>query len=382
MMDGLNISIPQRMLLLRITLILSLIVSILLSIHLWGGYRFAPRLALIPDEWLPEPFDYILVALTILLWSASLFMNWQRFFLFLAFLFTVLMVLLDVNRLQPWFYIYSALLSVFIFYNGRVDDSNKFTSYFIILQIIFASVYFFCGLSQLNKFFIASDFTEIISPLRDMLSERQFLFFKRMGFLVPYLLLFIGVGLIVSPIRYLAITLAVIMHFLLLIFLFPSSKNQNYALWFSNLVFMIILFLLFSGKTKQRYFSPTFLFQIPLFYLVIVLFVIMPFFNSAGMWPDFLSGNFKSGNSNSAVISLSQRTVVKLPTYLQKYCSASYSFMVFDYKRWYQEEVHAECFPSTPVFNSIYRSLNESVMGDVKEIELQLVPKQKLLLKP
>ena len=308
MMEGLQISIPQRMMLIRITLIFSLIISVLLSFNLWAGYREFPYAPLFQNDFIPAPYDSVYIALAILSWIASLFLNKQRVFIFISFLLSVLLVLFDINRCQPWFYVYNAMLVVYIFYNGRVDDPNKFTSFFIILQIIFASVYFFNGLSQLNSHFIDTDFSETISPLKHIVSERQFLFFKKMGFLVPYLMMFIGLGLIVSPIRYLAITLATIIHFLLFIFLFPSSKNGNYALWFTNLSSVLMLFLLFSGKTKQRYFSPTFLFQVPLFYIVIILFVILPFFNRSGKWPDFLSSNFKSGNNNYATIKLGKKT--------------------------------------------------------------------------
>ena len=382
MMNGLQILIPQRMMLLRITLIVSLIVSVFLSLNLWAGYRVVPYTSLIGDNPIKAPFDFSYIVLIILLWTGSLFLKRHRLLIFFASLISVVLVLFDINRLQPWFYIYNAMLIVFLFYDGRVDDSNKFTSYFIILQIIFASVYFFCGLSQLNSLFIDSDFSEIISPLRNMISERQFLFFKKMGFMVPYLLLFIGVGLIISPIRYLAITLALLLHFLLLILLFPSEKNKNYALWFSNLSFMVMLVLMFSGKTKQRYFSPTFLLQMPLFCLVMVLFVILPFFNNSGKWPDFLSANFRSGNTTSALISVSEKAVEHLPTTITRFCSPHYSFLNFDYNSWYLNELNADCYPDANVFNSIYKYVKDSDKQLVKEIELQLVPKQKLLLKP
>lgn len=382
MMDGLQISIPQRMMLLRITLIVSLIVSIFLSLNLWGGERSVPYTSVIGANPIEAPFDFIYIGFSVLLLTASLFLNRQRLFIFLALVINVTLILFDINRLQPWFYIYNAMLAVFLFYNGRVDDSNKFTAYFIILQIIFASVYFFSGLSQLNSLFINSDFSEIISPLKDIVSERQFLFFKKMGFTVPYIMMFIGLGLVISPIRYLAITLALTVHFLLLILLFPSSKNVNYALWFSNLAFMVMLFLMFSGKTKQRYFSPTFLFQVPVFYPAMVFFVFLPLLNNSGRWPDFLSSNFKSGNTSSAVISLSENALDHLPTAITRYCSPDYNFQNFDYKTWVLHELNAECYPEERVFNSIYKYVKDSDRQGVKEIELRLVPKQKLLLKP
>lgn len=382
MMEGLQISIPQRMMLVRITLIISLIFSVLLSLNLWGGYRAVPYTSLIGENQLKAPYDFSVIIFLILLWIGSLFLNKQRLIIFLAFLICVALVLFDINRLQPWFYVYNSMLLVFVFYNGRVDDSNKFTSYFIILQIIFASVYFFCGLHQLNSLFIDSDFSEIISPLRSIMSERQFLFFKKMGVMVPYMLMFIGLGLIISPIRYLAITLAILIHLALLIFLFPSSRNQNYALWFSNLSFLVMLLLMFSGKTKQKYFSPTFLLQIPIFYPSMILFVVMPFFNTSGDWPDYLSSNFKSGNTKSMKISLSEKAAENLPTTITRFCKPDYNFLNFDYRAWCLHELKVECYPESRVFNSIYNYVKQSDKQLVKEIELQLLPRQKLLLKP
>lgn len=370
------------MMLLKVTLIFSLIISFLLSINLWAGYRSVPYSSLIGPNPLKAPFDAVYITVAMVLLLSSLVLNRQRLLICLALLICVLLVLFDINRLQPWFYIYAAMLWVFVFYNGRVDDPNKFTAYFIILQIILASVYFFCGLSQLNRLFIEADFSEIISPIRTMISERQFLFFKKMGFLVPYVLMFIGLALIISPIRYLAITLAMVMHVLLLVLLFPSSKNNNYALWFSNLSFMVMLMLMFSGKTKQRYFSPTVLFQIPLFYPAIAFFVILPFFNNSGLWPDFLSSNFKSGNTNTAVFFVSEKAAEQMPTSITRFCKPEYNFRRFAYKEWFSNELHAECYPGRLVFNSIYNYLRDSDKQLVKEIELQFVPKQKLLLKP
>lgn len=382
-MNGLQISIPQRMTLIRITLVLSLIVGVCLSFNLWGGVRTFPSAPVFEKNIIQPPFDFAFIGLAVLCWLLSLFLRGQRVFIFIAFLLCSFLVLFDINRLQPWFYIFNAMLAIYIFYNGRVDDPNKYTSLFIMLQIMFAAVYFFAGLSQLNHFFINDSFAQIISPLKDMMSERQFLFFKRIGFLSPYLLLFIGLGLIISPIRYLAITVALIIHLSLLVFLFPSAHNTNYALWFSNLSFMIMLLLLFSGKTKQRYFSPTFLFQQPLFYITMFLFVIMPCFNVVNQWPDYLSFNFRSGNNNSAVIRISKNAYQELPFYHRNFCIASdTSSFIFDYNSWINHELKTDCFPSEAVFNSIYSDLAEISGTSVKEIELHLQPKQKLLCKP
>lgn len=372
MIEGLQLTIPRRMILVRIVLTFSMIVSVVLSFNLWAGERsfpMAPVIALYQNYLL---IDYLIVSLILLLCVASLFMQWHRLLILFVIALSALLVMNDLNRLQPWFYVYSCMLFVFVCYNGRVDDSNKFTAYFILLQIMLASVYFFCGLSQLNDSFVESEFTAIVDPLRSMVSERQFLFFKRLGVFVPYALMFVGLGLIISPVRYLAITLAICIHVLLLVLLFPSQNYHNYTLWLSNFSFLLMLVLLFSGKTKQRYFSPAILMQMPAFYGVILLFVILPFTNRSGLWPDYLSSNFKSGCNKKITVSIKPQVYQNLPLYERAFCAKQNDIILMDYQRWCKEELSVECYPARPIFNSIYQHISRFERPDVKDSELAL----------
>ncbi len=382
MIEGLSIPIPQRLLLIRVTVCVSLIISIFLTFNLWGGQRSFPYAPAFDLSYIKAPYDYFFVAFFLLFIFGSLFLKKHRLLIFLALLLGAAMVIFDMNRLQPWFYIYCAFLFVLMFYNGRIDDANKFTSFFIVLQLIFCSVYIFNGISQLNSAFIETDFPELISPLQNMMSERQFLFVKKIGVFTPYALILIGVGLLIRVVRYLAITFAVIFHILLIIFLFPTSVNQNYAMWFCNVTFIPLLFLLFSGKTKQRYYSPTLLFQFPLFYLVIILFWVMPFFNPKNLWPDNLSANFKSGNTNAVEIKFTKNVLDVLPPYVQHFCIPADSAFVLDYNSWCRDELNTNCYRENITFNNIYYYLQTQSKASVNDLQMVLKPKQKLLFKP
>ncbi|MBA2612706.1 MAG: hypothetical protein H0U95_12080 [Bacteroidetes bacterium] len=382
MIEGLSIPIPQRLLFIRVTVCVSLIISVLLSLHLWAGERLFPYANVFETAVIKAPYDYFFIFIFIFFIIASLFLKRHRLFIFLALLIGAGLVLIDMNRLQPWFYIYSAFLFVLMFYNGRIDDANKFTSFFIVLQLIFCSIYIFNGLSQLNSFFTETDFPELISPLQNMMSERQFLFIKKIGVFIPYMLILIGVCLLIRPIRYLAITFAVIFHVLLIIFLFPSARNQNYAIWFCNITFIPLLFLLFSGKTKQRYYSPTLLLQFPLFYLIFGLFWVMPWFNQKDLWPDHLSANFKSGNMKAVEIRFTKIVLDKLPAYVQHFSTQKDSFFVLDYNGWCRDELSANCFREPIVFNNIYQYIQAQTGATVNDLQMELKPKQKLLFKP
>jgi len=253
--------------------------------------------------------------------------------------------MLDVNRLQPWFYVYNAIIVFFLFYKGRVDDPNKFTSIFIFIQVIVASVYVYNGFNQLrNPLFIVTDFYDVILPLKKVLSDRQFLLVLKTGTAAPYILMFVGLGVLVRPVKYLAISMGLLLHLFLFILLFPSANNHNYALWFMNLVFGFMMLFLFSGKTQQRYFSYSFLFQKPLFYLLIAAFWIMPALHTINKWPGALSFNFKTGATINENIALTVSAHDNLPLYIRAFCVKNNSGYALRVKQWCSHELRSEYF--------------------------------------
>ena len=363
MTEGLQLSLPKRINLIRTTLVLSLLISVLLSLNLWCGDRSFPVTPILHVNWLNSSFDFIWIVLVILFWITSLFLRFQRVFIFLACLFCFFLILFDLNRLQPWFFMYNSLLVLFIFYNGRVDEPNKNTSFFIIIQLIFASFYFFNGISCLNDQFVKESFEVIISPVQTLVSERHFIFLKKTGFLVPYLLMFIGLGLMISSIRYLAFSLAFLLHLILLVLFFPSANHLNYSLWLSNLTFIFLLFFMFSGNINPPIYSLILLFNRILFYPVFLFYIILPFFNSTNKWPDFLSSNSKGGNNKVLEIKINKDIKQQLSSYERYFLVPTDSLFFVDYQNWCLHELNSDCIPSERVFNSIlnyFNSINEN----------------------
>lgn len=381
-MEGIQLAIPRRMIIVRSITIISMIMGILLSLPLWAGQRYFPKTTLLELPELLAPWDYAFPLVLLVLLVFGLLGAYPRFFLTAALLVLTWMILNDLNRMQVWTFIYAGLLVVFVLYDGRVDDSNKFTSYFIVLQFILASFYFFIGIHQLNPTFCKEVLPELLRPLNAILSERQFMLFVKLGAAVPYFMMFIGVGLIVSPVRYLAITLAVLLHLSLLIFVFPGEGQLNYAQWFSNISFLALLFFLFSGKTKQRYYSPTFLFQVPAFYLIFIFYLFLPFFNLKNRWPDTLSFNVWTGAERKVEISITGETLKRLSLYEPHFYTERGGRFYLNYTAWCREELHAEPFTDAVFFNSLYQYLERKGPGGVKEIEMREHSGDRFLGKP
>jgi hypothetical protein len=372
MSGGFQMNIPQRLSWTRIIITLSLVISFFLSGGLWTGSALFPDAPLFNGLHLDPPFDFILTAMSIISLLVSLFAEKRRAFIFLALLINIFLVMCDMNRLQAWFYIYNATLLVLLFYNGRVDNPGKYTSTFTIIQIIIAAVYIFNGIDQLNPNFISTDFYDVVSPLASISTERQFAFVLKAGTFVPYFLIFIGVGLLIQPVRYLAIFCAWAFHLFMFILLFPSAKNEHYALWFMNIVFAALLFFLFSGKTRERYFSWTILAQKPVFYLVIVAFWIAPLASRFNYWSKAPSASFLCGKSSIHKTSISRQAYAQLPFYLRHFCSESeegYELRITD---WCRHELKSE-YTGGPFFNnSPGTGILQLTQSNVKETEEEL----------
>lgn len=372
MIEGLQLSIPKRMAILKNILTVSLLVSVLSSLHLWCGERSFPRSQVWTWFYLNEWGEISLLACYCLLLIASMFLRKQRLIMFLSLVIATVFVLADLNRLQPWFFLYNAMLTAFVFYDGRVDDSNKFTSYFIILQLIFASVYFFAGLNRFNSFFVQEEFTYTIAPLQNILSERHYLFFLKIGVSIPYLMVFIGLGLIITSIRYLAFALVVLFHLLLFFLMMPAFGNYNYPLWISQPMFILLALFLFSGKTKQRYFSPSFLMGVPLFYLVVALFLILPFFTKLGTWPQYLTGDFKNYKSEQHLLKLKPSVFEKIPNYEKSFCKESSNGYSLDYNAWCLHELNAACFNEKAIEKEVEAYVKQFDVKSPKNVQLAL----------
>lgn len=377
MMQGLQLSLPRRLLFVRNTLLISLLLISLFTFPLWTAYREFP----LSPAWYwthAEPWLHLLLYLLLLLaWIFALVSRFQRLFILLSLLLSLGLVCTDLNRLQTWFYLFNAMLLLLLFYNGRVDNPNTYASFYVMLQLMLASVYFYAGLHLLNPDFVSESLVPLMHPLRALCSERQFSFLTRIGIVLPYLYIFSGLGLMIEGLRFFAMCFAGLLHLGLLILLFPAIDGNDYGLWLSNLTFLILLLLLFSGRTQQRYFSALSLLQKPGFYPFLLLFLLLPLLNRRGLWPDTLSANLRSGNTLEARISIGERSYLSLPAEIKACCTRENFGYLLDYRKWSEAVCHAACVPDERVFRSINAYLLRLNGNEADEVSVLVLQRNK-----
>lgn len=377
-MSGLQLNIFSRLKLVKLVVAVGMLISILTSWNLWAGQRWLPTCPIIPDLYLSPPYDYLLLAAQIILLIILLFTTKVRLVLFLILLLNCFMVILDQNRLQPWFFIYNSIFLVLFFYDWRIDNVNNYYSYFIILQILFSAVYVYSGIQKLNSHFISETFPWFIKPLEGILSLRQLQTISKAGYMVPIIEIGIGVFILIKPLRFIAIPMMIIMHLVIIVIMGPTGRNYNAVIWPWNLVMIAIGILLFSGKTTERYFSIAHLFSVPVFYLIIGLFWIAPAANFFNKWDAYLSFSLYSGNTNDVNIELTEAAYKNLPLYVRHHVVFENNQYVLYPKWWCMNELNVPLYPEKRVFDRVTSQVTLLAGNLNKDVKLVYIEKQKI----
>ena len=273
MIEGLRMGIPARLKMMRPVITLGLIIMLLTSYPLWIGNSEFPRAIAEQFHPLLNGSETALFIVSLVFLGASLVLKYPRLLLIMGLLILAILCINDYNRIQPWLVCTVGLLIPFVSYNGRVDDANRYTAYFISVQLILASIYL------VNGFYLLAaggeSIREILLPMQSIASERQMAFIFRVSGIIPCVLLLNAILLLIPALRYLSVTFSIVINLVLSVLIFAGNLN-NPSLAFFNLLLIPLLFLGFSGQTRERYFSHAYLLKFPLFYAVLFGFLCLP----------------------------------------------------------------------------------------------------------
>lgn len=371
--------ITERLGLIKIIVLLGITASIFCSINLWAGQRWFPKAPLVEFiHGFNAPYDYINLIVLILLLAFSFF-NKSKFPIVLLILFSVYLCIEDQNRLQPWFYNYILILLVYLFYKKRVDEPNNYTSVFISLQLLVALIYIFSGIQKFNHFFVKESFIWLIEPLNQILSERQIALIARTGYIIPYLELLIGVGLLFKQTRFIALPLVITMHVFILLMLGPLGKSYNYVVWPWNLIMIVLNLLLFAKVKQERFFDVSILFKSVSFYIVITLMLIFPMFSLNNKYDSYLSSSLYSANTHNGKLILSDEAYDKLPLYIKHFVSTKPNNNILYIKQWAITELNVPCVPEYRIFINVQRYVIRITETGSEDVKLDFTERQKIL---
>src|SRR6187455_3357883 len=175
-----NLTIDQRLLVVRKAVCLFLLVGILLSFRLWQADRFFPLTPFIAG--LNESSTQLnsLLLIVIALSLVAVILSNKIFFLRIALCALIIILLQDQQRWQPWVYFYLLVLLPF-----AIDvDGRQPISILICVQIVIVGVYLWSGIHKFNANFIELTFTNILTNFLQIKNERIISVVRYGGYLV------------------------------------------------------------------------------------------------------------------------------------------------------------------------------------------------------
>ena len=101
--------LTHRLHFIKLSVLLGLLTSILLSYNLWSGERYFPKASFLSNyHSIIPPFDYVFLVMLVTLIIISAISH-SKIPLFLLIIFSAFLCIDDQNRMQPWFYNYTLI---------------------------------------------------------------------------------------------------------------------------------------------------------------------------------------------------------------------------------------------------------------------------------
>lgn len=204
--------------------------------------------------------------------------------------FEIVTCLADINRWQPWQYLYLTLLFVLMtFHNNKALLQTG-------IAFILWSTYFFSGLSKFNGGFLFWIWEKMIliqfMHLPNAFARLSYVHYA--GLLIPTVEVLGAVLLLFASTQKTGAVILIVTNIFNLIFLGPLGINYNKVVWPWNAVMIVLLYMIYVRKDGQINWSA--MLNKRLLWLL-VLWGLLPLTNLFGFWDTYLSSSLYSGNT-------------------------------------------------------------------------------------
>jgi uncharacterized membrane protein YphA (DoxX/SURF4 family) len=356
--------------------LIALLIGMGLTLKLWLNNRYfplSPLFEIIPS--IPAPFDTVLLFLFALSCIVLLFFKASKWISYTTIALLFIMLLNDINRLQPWVYMYSLLI---LFYLLVKSQEKKM----LFMRILFISVYFYSGWNKLNPHYFNEVINWFIQPFEEWSSVSLHLFFYTVGSLIPVTEIAIGILFLTGKFQKAASISAVIIHLIILLSVGPLGYNYNSAIWPWNIFMILGTYLLFYKSNNSEIWREIKKGLTVKNKIIAAYLLLLPFLNSFNLWPSYLSWNLYSGNTENAQIYLSDRVASYFSPALDEILKECYtSEFVINPKLWAMKEMNCPPFPEKPVWRKVHAYMLNFGKSN-NEVILNIQPKTTLLYQP
>ncbi|HEY0320068.1 MAG TPA: hypothetical protein VGC66_03780 [Pyrinomonadaceae bacterium] len=356
-------SAAARLNYLRVTVVCAYACGMLTSPGLWFGtgrtFPHAPLLSGLPYSL--SSADYLLSLLLLAAIVLAAVSKRPRRYIVAVLALSVLLVVLDQTRLQPWVYQYLIMLAVLACVRSGEDDEESAGLTIAANQLVIAMLYFWSGAQKLNWSFGHEVMPGLLASAGVHLSPAYVSYLPAIGIVAALCEAFTGIALLVRKTRRMGVLLALCMHLLVLVMLVAAWRNS--VVWVWNVFMMVMVVLLFwrsqhtvnchvlwkwRGATPSSHAAKA----------VIVVCGLAPALSFIGWWDMYLSSALYSGNTTIAVARISERVRDRLPaTAQQQVFKTRRGEMMLPFYEWSMTELNVPPYPETRVYRQLAREV-------------------------
>lgn len=372
-----NWSIEKRAdLTIKLSLIF-LLVGMLLSLKLWLSNRYFPLVPIfefIPT--LPSPFDAILLFTFVLSIILQLLTPTVKISKQLFWASAFLLLITDINRMQPWVYLYLLVLVIREIFKMQIEQLKW-------IKLLLASVYFYSGWHKLNPNYFYTVIDWFIQPFcSEKTTVCNILFY--IGSTIPLFEMACGLAFLSGKLVKQAIGAVALIHLYILLLLSPIGQNYNTVIWPWNIFMLLATVIVFYNSENENlliYIKNILRNEKHLKKLSVAFVVVTPFLNSFNLWPSYLSWNLYSGNTENAKLYLGDKVHTYFSPAFDEIIKNCYDApYTINPKKWALKELNVPPFPEKPVWHACHKFMLEFT-GNPNEVVLNIQPKSSLFIK-
>jgi hypothetical protein len=328
----------------KTTLLIALLLTFLASIKLWHSNRSLPTVAIYNSlPLLPLWLNYALIAIILISILISLFIEKPTVFLIIILVLSSFLILFDLNRLLPPFYMFFSFLFILVmYYKNKITYNTLLT----IMRIAIFGIYLASGLCKLNPCFDNVIYQWLIRPLQSVLNEDVFSVVKKCSILIPITEIFIAIGLLLPSTRKIALLCLCVTHVTVLVILSPVFSKPFYIIYPWNISMIVFSFLFFY---KAEAFSISCIINslrnnfVKLF---VVLYIVIPFIHLFGFIDTNLAFEVYSGKRKYAILFFSENVYKKLPPDIKAVTRSKNDFQYYSIflDEWAQADIQSSLY--------------------------------------
>jgi hypothetical protein len=356
---NLNIPINLRMGGVKNIVSLAIIITLLCTWQLWTPGRYYPEFP--GSETLFSVNSILAYAIPVLLLISLLMIvlfRRPRFFIVSSVILSITLVLLDTGRNQYWFYFYILVLLVLAGYNWRVDNAYTSSSFLNAFKMILAGVYVITVYQHVGHSFINTDWPLFIKPFEKIATPEQCRYLLKAGHIIPFLEVFMVIGLFFNRTKLAAIGFAILFHIFSFMVLLMQNAPAEPAVLIWHIAMPVFVCIVFPGNPAEQ---KNHVFALNFYALSVILVF-------GGIIPAYIIMNDQSvknkidlmqNNHAEQYLYFSDKDKSSLPLYIQSFASArENSFNKLAVTRWALHETGTKQMLSTRHLLQISQTLN------------------------